>query len=582
MEERDGNRYRSMFRSLVTRMILVSMVPLAGIGGANFLLFYHLNRSVVLEQHANFLRYHKESVESFLGSLVSEVVSLAHQYSLEELKSGTLEKLYRINQGRGGIFEDLGVIDSKGDHVRYVGPYDLAKKNYREAEWFGRVVQDGLYVSDMFLGFRGMPHFVIAVKRLDGDDFWILRATVNTDYFARVLDAARLGTTGETFMVNESGLYQIPPRSGGNPLEFSGFPDLSPHHGIKVQELSLEDRTYICSSVWIPRPEWLLVFRQETADIYAPLWKASLVGILLFLSGGLGATIFSVAAARDQVKRIHKADLEKESLTQRLLVAGRTAAVGEMSAGLAHEINNPLATIDTLQTWIRDLASASPIPEKDRQEILESAAKIGQQVARCKVITQGLLKFSRRVEASNEAVDLKELLEEMAVITRAKARVENITLEQDLGELPPVWGSPAHLQQVFANLVNNAMDASAGKPQAKVMIRAWAEGEQVLVSVEDNGCGIPQENLSRIFTPFFTTKPVGKGTGLGLAICHGLVQNMGGEIRVESMVGRGSRFTVVLPAFKQGGEARENKHRAEEEPPQGSDSNRVNGTQGEK
>lgn len=163
MWERDGNRYRNMFRSLVARMMLVSMVPLAGIGGANFLLFYHLNRNVVLEQHANFLRYHKEFVESFLSGLTSEVISLAHQYSLEELKSGALERLYRITQGRGGLFEDLGVIDSHGDHVRYVGPYDLARKNYRETEWFGHVVEEGLYVSDMFLGFRGVPHFVIAV-----------------------------------------------------------------------------------------------------------------------------------------------------------------------------------------------------------------------------------------------------------------------------------------------------------------------------------------------------------------------------------------------------------------------------------
>ncbi len=555
MEQRDGNRYRAMFRSLVTRMMLVSLAPLAGIGGANFLLFYQLNRSVVLEQQANFLRYHRESVESFLGSLTAEIGSLAHQYSLEELRSGALDRLYRINQERGGLFEDLGVIGSHGNHIKYVGPYDLTQRNYRQTVWFRHVVEDGYYVSDMFLGFRGVPHFIIAVKRAEGEDFWILRATVNTDYFSRVVDAARLGTTGETFILNQDGHYQIPPRSGGNPLAPAGFPDLSPHQGIKVRELVLEDRAYLCSSVWISRPRWLLVFRQETSDAYAPLWKASLVGILLFLAGGMGATIFSVAAARDQVRRIHRADLEKESLTQRLILAGRTAAVGEMSAGLAHEINNPLATIDTLQTWIRDLASASPIPEEDRREILDSAAKIGQQVARCKVITQGLLKFSRKVEASSEAVDLGELLKDLLLITRSRARVENVTLEADLGELPRVWANPTHLQQIFANLLNNALDATAGKPQARVMLRAREEGDRVLVAVEDNGCGIDPQDLQRIFTPFFTTKPVGKGTGLGLAICHGLVQNMGGEIQVESMVGVGTRFTVILPMARGSQEA---------------------------
>ncbi len=559
MELRDGNRYRFMFRSLVTKMVLVSMVPLAGIGGANFFLFYHLNRSVVLEQHANFLRYHKESVESFLNGLVSEVVSLAHQYSLQEFKSGALERLYRINQGRGGLLEDLGVIDSRGDHVRYVGPFDLASKNYRDTEWFGRVVQEGLYVSDMFLGYRGVPHFIVAVKRLDGEDFWILRATVNTDYFAKILDAARLGSTGETFIVNQKGLYQVPPRSQGSPLDFSGFPHLEPHEGIKVQELKVEEQSYLCSSVWIPRPKWLLVFRQETQDVYAPLWKASFVGLMLFLAGGLGASIFSVAVARDQVRRIHRADLEKEALTQRLIVASRTAAVGEMSAGLAHEINNPLATIDTLQTWIRDLASASPIPEEDRQEILESAAKIGQQVARCKLITQGLLKFSRRVEASPEELDLRQLLEELLVITRSRARVENVSLEAELGQLPRIRANPTHLQQIFANLINNALDATAGRSQARVFIRAWSNGGKVMVAVEDNGQGIDPQDLPRIFTPFFTTKPVGKGTGLGLAICHGLVQNMGGEIQVESLRDVGSRFTVVLPAIEGGLELEETK-----------------------
>lgn len=547
MAEKEANGYQALFRSLVTRMMLVSLAPLAGIGGANFFLFYHLNRSIVLEQHANFLNYHKESVETFLRSLTAEINSLAHQFSLEELRTGSLDRLYRITLERGGLFEDLGVIGSNGNHIKYVGPHDLADRNYRETLWFRHVVEEGYYVSDMFLGFRGVPHFIIAVKRTEENDFWILRATVNTDYFSGVVNAAKLGTTGEAFILNEEGQYQIPPRSGGNPLEPAGFPDLSPHHGIKVRELVLDDKAFLCSSVWISRPRWLLVFRQETSDAYAPLWKASVVGILLFLAGGLGATIFSVAAARDQVRRIHKADLEKELLTQRLVVAGRTAAVGEMSAGLAHEINNPLATIDTLQTWIRDLASASPIPEEDRREILDSAARIGQQVARCKVITQGLLKFSRKVDASPEAVELRELLEELLLITKSRARVENVLLEADLGQLPRVWANPTHLQQVFANLINNALDATAGKPQARVFVSAQQEGDRVVVAVEDNGCGIDPKDLQRIFTPFFTTKPVGKGTGLGLAICHGLIQNMGGEIHVKSTVGVGSRFTVVLP-----------------------------------
>ena len=555
MDETGTDTYQAMFRSLVGRVVLVSLLPLIVIGGANFYLFYNLNRSIVIQQHANSLRNHRESIEAFLRSLTIEVSALAHQYSLEELKAGALERIFRIVQQRGGALTDMGIIDAQGHHLRYVGPYDLAGKNYRDTDWFRHVVQEGVYISDTFMGFRNEPHFIIAVKRLDQDGFWIFRATVNTDYFSKLVDAARIGETGETFIVNRSGLYQTKTRSGAEPLSPSGYLDLTPHEDIQVQEVTVEDKEYIYTTTWLTNPQWLLIFRQEVSDVYSPLWKASFLGLAMFLLGAVGATALAIVVARAQVERIRKADAEKEALTQQLIVAGKTAAVGEMSAGLAHEINNPLATIDTLQTLIGDMAATTPIVEEDRVEILESATKIGQQVTRCKTITQGLLKFSRRVDSRPENVHLSQLLEELATISRARAKVENVTLETDLGAVLPVFGSPAHLQQIFVNLVNNALDAVAGKPDGKVTIRCWFEAGKVKATVSDNGCGIASEKLSSIFLPFFTTKPVGKGTGLGLAICYGLMQDLGGTINVESTVGVGTTFIVELPVGEVGEDA---------------------------
>lgn len=281
--------------------------------------------------------------------------------------------------------------------------------------------------------------------------------------------------------------------------------------------------------------------------MYSPLWKASLVGIVLFLAGALGAAILSIAITKAQVLRIQKADREKENLTQKLLVASRTAAVGEMSAGLAHEINNPLAIIETLQTWIRDLAATPGISEEDRLEILESSSKIGEQVARCKTITQGLLKFARKVDSQAQKLDLNQMLQELAAVAQSRAKVENVRLQLETGEIPLFFAPHAHMQQIFMNLVNNALDAVAGKEDGVVRILSRLAGGKITVSVEDNGTGIPKEVLSRIFVPFFTTKPVGKGTGLGLAICYGLVHDMGGTILVESTPGVGTTFTVELP-----------------------------------
>ncbi|MFH1177433.1 MAG: ATP-binding protein [Acidobacteriota bacterium] len=539
--------YRAMFHSLVRRLVLVSVLPLLVIGLANFALFYALNRSIVVEQHANFLRQHKESTEAFLHNVTSQVATLAHQFTLAELLAGNLERVFRVITLQEGVLTDVGIIDSQGQHLKYVGPYDLAGKNYRDTEWFRQVVENRVHVSDVFLGFRGVPHFVIAVKREEGDGFWILRATVSTDYFSRLVDAARIGHTGETFIINRAGLYQTKTRHAGALLEPSGYPNLDPHEGIEVHRFTTGGVGYLYTTTWLTAPRWLLVFRQQLADVYSPLRTAVIVGLAMGLAGVLGGAALAVVVARAQVRRIKTADREKQALTQRLLVTGRTAAVGEMSAGLAHEINNPLATIDTLQTWICDLAEPGPINDEDRAEILDSARKIGEQVNRCKTVTQGLLKFSRKLEAKVEPVDVNQLLDEMVTVIRTRARVENVRIETDFELVPPVTASPAHLQQIFVNLVNNAIDAASGKPDGVITLRLRFRSGRVRVEVADNGCGIPAEHLASIFLPFFTTKPVGRGTGLGLAICYGLVEELEGTLAVESVPGAGTTFTVELP-----------------------------------
>jgi two-component system NtrC family sensor kinase len=317
-----------------------------------------------------------------------------------------------------------------------------------------------------------------------------------------------------------------------------------------VREVRQGGRRWLATTTWLAHPRWLLICRQEVGAAFRPLRNASLLGLLAFLVGAAGAIALAAVVARRQVRRIAEADREKEALTHQLLATARTAGVGELSAGLAHEINNPLAIIDTLRTWISDLAGSPSIAEADRREIIDSAQKIGDNVERCKTITHGLLKFSRRVESAPEEVNVNALLGELATVARARARVENAALELDLGPVPPVWAPPGELMQVFVNVVNNAIDAVSGRPDGQVTVRSDYAGGRVVVEVRDNGCGIPAEHLTRLFQPFFTTKPPGKGTGLGLAICHGLVEKLGGRIRVASQVGKGTAFTIVLPAIE--------------------------------
>jgi two-component system NtrC family sensor kinase len=171
-------------------------------------------------------------------------------------------------------------------------------------------------------------------------------------------------------------------------------------------------------------------------------------------------------------------------------------------------------------------------------------------VQRCKRITQNLLRFSRRTQSLIEKVDLNAFLREVIELMEREARTSGIKFfsELDAG-LPPVLSDPSQLQQVFLNLITNAIDAHDGKPYGAVRITTQSDPDRKLaaVRVADTGSGIKPDHLNRIFDPFFTTKAVGKGTGLGLSICFSIVKRLGGSLTVQSEMGKGTEFTILLP-----------------------------------
>jgi signal transduction histidine kinase len=264
-----------------------------------------------------------------------------------------------------------------------------------------------------------------------------------------------------------------------------------------------------------------------------------------------------------------------------LVQSEKMASLGQMVAGIAHEINTPLGYVQNnvvigqdlfeqvqamiagyealVDNLLNDQASEDMIAEQMRQ-IAELRADVNAQemlgemqglmgdslygIAQISELVLNLKNFSRMDAAATEAINLNDCIESALNIGRnvLKNKIEVI---RELGELPVITCAPSQLNQVFLNLFTNAAQATEG--QGKLHIKSWATEEAVHIHVTDNGKGIPQENLTRIFDPFFTTKPVGEGTGLGLAITHQIIQQHGGEIRVESRLGEGTRFSIKLP-----------------------------------
>ena len=259
-----------------------------------------------------------------------------------------------------------------------------------------------------------------------------------------------------------------------------------------------------------------------------------------------------------------RAEVERKELHAKLALADRMVSVGTLAAGVAHELNNPLAYVNANVTFLAEqvahlgtLLAASTRVDGEVADVLAQVAEASRDakdgVDRMRIIVRDLKMLSRADDASVGPVELGPVLDSCVNVAWNELK-HRARLVKDVQHLPTVRGSAGRLGQIFLNLLVNAAQAMPEGPADRQEIRVSArplDGERVVIEVSDTGCGIPPENLGRIFDPFFTTKAPGVGTGLGLSIVHGIVTAMQGEITVESTVGRGSTFRVVLPVAPQ-------------------------------
>lgn len=237
---------------------------------------------------------------------------------------------------------------------------------------------------------------------------------------------------------------------------------------------------------------------------------------------------------------------ETKRLQEQLIQSEKLSAIGQLIAGVAHELNNPLASVLGFADFLTEAGQLPP-------NLSEPVRVIQHEAQRAAGIVRNLLTFARRQDQERRRMDIAPILQRTLALLKNQLiglKVEpHLVIERDL---PPILGSPNQLQQVFLNIINNAAQAiaSTGKPGTVVVrARPWLDG--VAVDISDNGPGIPEEFHARVFEPFFSTKPEGEGTGLGLSICQGIIKEHDGRITLKSAPGRGATFTIELPPARE-------------------------------
>jgi len=553
---KQGPSKKKLFRQLRLKIITVTLVlsitPLVFLGG----LIYYQFAQVAVEQCKNQLQQLSNSqsnaIDVFLRERTNILTTIVSTHSLEELgRQENLARLFEIlvQRTRGLGLIDLGVINDQGEHLSYVGPYALKGLNYYQQPWFSAVMGRGVFVSDVFLGYRQLPHFIIAVRGHHNGRAWILRATIDSEVFNSLVRTAHIGESGDAFIVNHEGTFQTQPRFQGKLLEKTYLDMKRFGEGTTVLKRIKDDgKTAYYAGAWLKNNQWLFVTSQQRVEEAGGLVEARNMEIIVVAAGCLAIMVATVLVATMTVRHLEEADREMDKLNAQLIQSDKLAALGKMAAGIAHEINNPLAVIGEKAGWMKDLLADEVFQNSESfVEYQTSVEKIEAHVERARKITHNMLGFARRMEPRLESVEINQSIDQVIDFLENHARTNNIEIQTDFQEnIPVIASDQSQLQQVFLNLITNAIDAI--EKDGLVEIRTRCKKDVIEVMIKDDGPGIAKDMQTKIFDPFVTTKAGGKGTGLGLSVSYSIVEKMGGTIRFENRQDTsGAIFYVNLP-----------------------------------
>jgi signal transduction histidine kinase len=558
--------YRRMWWLVVTLTLAATLLPLLILAGIDYNVTRQAMESETLLRSERLASNTRRTLTYYLEERRAAMNFLVLNNSFRELtdKDYLSLLLAQLKQAFGG-FVDLGTIEADGVQRTYVGPYDLQGRDYSQQSWFQQVVEDGVHVSEVFQGFRHSPHLVIAVRRTMADgSFFVLRATLDTARFNNLL--ASLGSRGDVFVVNEQGVLQTPSRFYGEvlssvPLDVPAYTEHT-----EVQEITGPGgEPLTVSYAYIPESPFVLMIVKSRAEMLEN-WHTARNRLLGFLAAStLGILVVVLGVATFLVDKVYQADQRRAMAVHEMEHSNKLASIGRLAAGVAHEINNPLAIINERAGVIQDIYTFDPA-YKEHDKPKEHLVHILRSVERCTAITRRLLSFARHVDSSFDTVLLPEVLDEVIGFLDKEAEYRDIRVERRIPEgLPSIHSDRGKLQQIFLNLINNAFQAmeDGGHLVAGLdEVRDQSGTRWIKAVVADDGKGIPRKDLNRIFEPFFSTKRKKGGSGLGLSITYGLVQEIGGRISVDSEVGVGTTFTIHLPIERPTRTSRDEEHSA--------------------
>jgi signal transduction histidine kinase len=541
--------FRRIWKRAVSITAAVALIPLFIWALAGYRLNLDTIESELVLRTSQLVSNSWRSVSLFISERRSVLDFIAHDHTFETLndKERLAAILDNLNERIGG-FTDLGVINSSGLQQTYVGPHQLEGLDYNNKPWFKQVLEHSVYISDLITGFRDKPHLDAAVKRnLPDGSFFVLRAALDAGKLNELVAQFEVGEKSDAFIINHKGVLQTPSRYFGSVLNQIPIriPDYSPKAQVFKSRNDKNERMVI-GYAYIPETPYILMIVKQKGELIQPWYKTGWAFTGILATSILVILLVTLAVTSRLVDQIHEADQERVDTLHQAEYTHKMVSLGRLASGVAHEINNPLAIINQKAGHIKDIFTLTKAYKND-PKLIGLVDSVLATVHRCAEVTKGLLNFARHLNLSVQTISLAEIINEVKSVLAKEAESRCITVGVDIADnIPQFESDRGKLEQIFFNLFNNAITVMKDGGHLEICVKR-ENTNFVAITFANNGPGIPKADLKHVFEPFFYTKAGESGTGLGLAVTYALVQEIGGEIRVQSELGKGTHFHIRLP-----------------------------------
>ncbi len=542
-------RYKQFRINLLIVITLIALFPSSLLAVLGYFQYLHLAQ----QQSAKHIRWHleyvKDSLTNHLEKLTSNLFSTVNQslpmyFESEKERDQLLIKMQANVEGITGI--ELIRLRKEEDKVSVSS---LPRQHLDSNKiWFITALSSAIGMSPMMFDKKGSAFFIIAlhptIPQLETDI--IVKVTISRTYIENLIKKINADAVEDVFFIATDGLLQTSSLYFGSGPNSFPIPVPSDKNYFTTTNKSWGMGNIFYASTPISNTPWILVLIKD-GPVHKKEWLTFQLSLLFIFVACAISSFFIIRQLVDLLTiRIRESDTKRMALLNEVGHTNRLASIGKLAAGVAHEINNPLAVIDQKAGLIEDILEFTE-DFSHKNKLLTSIEGIHTSVERCKIITHRLLGFARKMESEEELVNINRIVEEVMGFLEKEALYSHIIFERHLcEEMPEILSDKGQLQQIFLNIISNAIDA-IGQNGKICITSSITKKNMILVEINDNGPGIKPEVMEHIFDPFFTTKETGKGTGLGLSITYGLVNKLGGDIKVYSKVGEGVTFYIYLP-----------------------------------